>query len=60
MATHNYPDAHDLPDRQQEQPFARCPECGGEIYPGERCYKIGWRYYHMECVDEVIADEEES
>lgn len=60
MPTHNYPDAHDLPDRQQERPFARCPECGGEIYPGERCYKIGWRYYHMECVDEVIADEEES
>lgn len=58
MITHNYPDAHDLPDPQQVQPFARCPECGGEIYPGERCYRIGWRYYHLDCVDEVIADED--
>ena len=57
MLMHNYPDAHDLPDRQQEHPFARCPECGGEIYAGERCYKIGWRYYHLDCVCEVIADE---
>lgn len=57
MATEQEPEAHAFPDRQQEPPYARCPVCGGEIYSGERCYQIGWRYFHLECVNSVIADE---
>lgn len=57
MLTHNYPDAHDLPDRQQEAPFAYCHACLGEIYPGERCYREGDYYFHTECLLEVIAGE---
>ena len=57
MLTHNYPDAHDLPDRQQEAPFAYCHACLGEIYPGERCCRVGDRYFHLDCLMEVVAGE---
>lgn len=30
-------------DVQQIDPVAYCERCGGEIYPGERVYEVGWQ-----------------
>ncbi|MCD7805398.1 MAG: hypothetical protein LUH03_09730 [Oscillospiraceae bacterium] len=48
------------PDRQQETPVAHCEECGGEIYPGEKCFHITStdRYFCYDCISEVVAAED--
>lgn len=44
-------------DRQQDEPFTYCAECGGEIYEGEECYRIGGRYFCDNCVMKEVAGE---
>ena len=44
-------------DRQQDEPYTYCDLCGGEIYYGERCFRVGDNYYHEDCVMEEVAGE---
>lgn len=46
-------------DRQQDEPFTYCAECGGEIYAGEECYHIPFTdtYYHEDCIRKEVAGE---
>lgn len=53
------PPTRGIPDRQQEEPWARCAWCGGEIYAGEPVLQIGYDYYHTECVTETVAGEDD-
>lgn len=63
MITHNYPDtAFGIQDPQEVRPACRCEWCGGEIYPGQRCWRIGGPLsdYVMcdGCTFESVAEEE--
>lgn len=49
-----------LRDKQQDLPVARCAACGGEIYPGEKCYRIIFRaeVYCPNCIVMEEADDD--
>lgn len=48
----------EIADRQQEPPVCHCAECGGEIYPGERVFRVCFTdiCYCENCIIEECAE----
>ena len=44
-------------DAQRSSPLARCARCGGELYAGSGCWRLGGRVLCEDCVIPWLLEE---